>query len=152
MEQYSLLLTYIVQSMVDIYGTTCMLKSISYEIIFHQYLSKPILQAVVRRFIIALSTLLCWNILFKLTQLELKCTMDMYTNLENIIKKMERQLNCCLTLCLFHNNVTEQYVLLLTSRLYYEYYRLVCIYTARTLFCSKMLFRSIMAFKAIMDR
>ena len=33
-----------------------------------------------------------------------------------------------------------------TSRLYYEYYRLVCIYTARTLFCPKMLCRSIMAF------
>ena len=44
------------------------------------------------------------------------------------------------------------YLPLLTSRLYYEYYRLVCIDTARTLFCSKMLCRSIMAFNAIMDR
>jgi hypothetical protein len=38
------------------------------------------------------------------------------------------------------------------ARLYYEYYRLVCIYTARTLSCSKRLCQSIMAFKAIMDQ
>jgi hypothetical protein len=41
------------------------------------------------------------------------------------------------------HNYIGHYRDLLTSRLYYEYYRLVCIYTTIILFCSKMLCRSI---------